>query len=492
MQLFRKFSPVKPGSVYLFSGIVLFLTALLSVGYYHPDEHFQILEFAGYKLNLTDKINLPWEFYRQMRPSIQPVLVIIVYKIFGLFGMVNPFIVATFLRILTAGISFISMWLIYQAYAKDVKIDILKNWFLLLSFFLWFAISNNVRYSSETWSGNLFIMAYALMLMENRSDKWIYLLTGLLFGLSFIVRYQAGFLVAGLILWSVFVKKERFISLFLMFLGILIAVGLGILSDRWFYGEWTLTAWNYLEQNILLDKMSGFGTQPWWFYITDVFIRGIPPFSLVYIFSFLILFLFHRKDPLTWTILPFVVLHFFLGHKETRFLFPIVGFLPIIIVKSIETICDKWKPGILEISGIKLFAATFWITNLLLLFYGTVNPADGQVNLYKKIFQEYSTPTTLYFINEDPYYRAKKIGFYKRQNLTIQKLDSNNEMTFNSKGLCLVAAKNKKLINLRHPSKLIYTTYPDWIYHFNLNHWMERTKCWYLYEVREEPMKNEK
>jgi len=312
-----------------------------------------------------------------------------------------------------------------------------------------------------------------------------YLVTGILLGFSFVFRYQAGFLITGLLFWLLFIKKERFVNLVLMITGILAAIFTGILSDRWFYGEWTLTAWNYFNQNILLDKMSGFGTKPWWFYFSDIFIKGIPPFSLVFILSFLILFIFHRKDLLTWTILPFVLIHFLLGHKETRFIFPLAGFLPIVIIKAVETIRDKWKADILEMKVTRLFARLFWITNLLLLLYVAITPADGQVTLFKKIYTEYSTPSTLYFINENPYHRAYDIGFYKRQNLTIQKLNSWHELTFNSNGYCLVVAKNMDSMNFQKKTKLVYSSYPDWILHFNFNHWVERTNCWWLYEVRQ-------
>jgi phosphatidylinositol glycan class B len=74
-------SPQKPWIVYLLSATALLILTYFSVGYYHPDEHFQILEFARWKLDPSRSEPLPWEFYHQMRPAIQPVMVVVIHKI---------------------------------------------------------------------------------------------------------------------------------------------------------------------------------------------------------------------------------------------------------------------------------------------------------------------------------------------------------------------------------------------------------------------------
>lgn len=45
--------------VFIASALALVLTSIFSLGYHQFDEHFQILEFAGLKLNLTTSANLP-------------------------------------------------------------------------------------------------------------------------------------------------------------------------------------------------------------------------------------------------------------------------------------------------------------------------------------------------------------------------------------------------------------------------------------------------
>ena len=60
---------------------IFFVTALRSSGFHQIDEHFQILEFAAFKLGLTNQGELPWEYSAQMRPALQPAIVVLIYKI---------------------------------------------------------------------------------------------------------------------------------------------------------------------------------------------------------------------------------------------------------------------------------------------------------------------------------------------------------------------------------------------------------------------------
>jgi hypothetical protein len=56
-------------------GLLLILVAAVrSEGFHHPDEHFQVLEFAGAKLGLTPWSALAWEYRDQMRPWLQAAL----------------------------------------------------------------------------------------------------------------------------------------------------------------------------------------------------------------------------------------------------------------------------------------------------------------------------------------------------------------------------------------------------------------------------------
>ena len=57
----------------LFLALILYLTAAIyNSGYYHPDEHFQILEFAKWKLGQSSGTSMAWEHEAMIRPTLEP------------------------------------------------------------------------------------------------------------------------------------------------------------------------------------------------------------------------------------------------------------------------------------------------------------------------------------------------------------------------------------------------------------------------------------
>ena len=71
---------MKEKSIYILSAIALATAATFSTGYHQDDEHFQILEFAALKLNMTSANELSWEFHNKMRPAIQPTMVVLFFR----------------------------------------------------------------------------------------------------------------------------------------------------------------------------------------------------------------------------------------------------------------------------------------------------------------------------------------------------------------------------------------------------------------------------
>jgi GPI mannosyltransferase 3 len=477
---------IKPAYVYLFSVLALGVTAWFAVGYYFPDEHFQILEFAGYKLSLSDPAGLPWEFHSRIRPALQPAMAVGLYDLMHLFGEVNPFTMAFLLRLISSLMTFLVMFRMYHAYQKGITQEPLRSWFLWLSFLLWFAISAGSRFSSENWSGITFSLAFAWFISKDQSPGYRgYLLMGLLAGLSFLFRYQSSLLIAGFFLWLVFIKKESLRKLLVFLLGIVLIAGAGLLLDRWFYGEWTLTAWNYFNENILLDKVSGFGLKPWWYYLYEYFVRTIPPFSLVFILSFPVLFLFRWKDSLTWTLIPFLAVHFLIGHKEVRFLFPLFGFVPIVVIRGLEVLTGWKGEGILQGRGVRIFARLFWAANFIALAVVMFYPAESQARLYRAVYELYPRPVTLYYTGHNPYFGSTEIFFYKRKTLKVKEVISFNEINQGPDTLCLfVTKKPAELDSISRKKVLAWSAFPSWVLKFDFNGWVERTSFWSVYEVR--------
>jgi len=486
MNVMRNKQDVPEKQVYLLSAFILLLTAWFSLGFNHFDEHCQIIEFAGFKLDITAKASLPWEYDCQMRPALQPFVVYCVYRAFSMAGLTDPFFITFITRLIAAAVSFISALMLFKLYRGSFKDRKLQYAFLMLSFLLWFIVYNSVRFSSETLSGRIFIIGFAWFFLKQDPRRRDFFITGILLGISFLLRYQLALMIFGFGAWLLFRYRAGTRKLLLFILGIGIAVLLGMIIDRWFYGNWALTAWNYFHQNMLLKKAEGYGTYPWWYYFGQTFMNAIPPFSLVYIFAVIIYITYLPNDSITWVIAPFLLFHIIEPHKEIRFLFPIIGFLPLMITRSCEIILKKRGFDLMENRFVRILVKAFWYTSLVMVVILIFRPADEQIPLYKKIYYKYSSPENLYFTSENPYRRASvNLDFYKRKNLTYRKTDSVRDIIPSKDTVCLLATGSAEIPAGRSfRPVLIYASYPMWVKYFNINHWMERTNFWYVYELR--------
>ena len=215
------------------------------------------------------------------------------------------------------------------------------------------------------------------------------------------------------------------------------------------------------------------------------FIKAVPPISIVCILSLLIVSIYKRKDALIWTIIPFIIVQSIIGHKETRYLFPIIGFVPILIIKSIEIVQNRWCDDLLKTPLSGKAINVFWAVNIFILGIVAFRPADSNISLYKTIFDNYKGPATLYYIGSSPYQRVQlDILFYRSSNLEMQEIRSIDEIGLNSDQVCLFVTRNPDSIRMtRHKYRLIYSTLPEWVKTLNFNNWVERSKLWYVYEM---------
>lgn len=476
-------SKITQRNVISFSAVLILLASYFSLGFNNADEHFQILEFAKYKLGERAESTMPWELHERLRSTIQPAMVVHLHKFSALFGTQNPFLISMVLRFLSGALSFLSIFMIYKA--LKIKDEQFQSWYLLFSFLLWFLIYNAVRFSSETWSGRIFGIAIALFFLQKSKKWWHPFLLGLLLGLAFLFRYQVGFMILGFGLWLLFIRKEGFLNLVLIAFGILQTILIGILIDYWFYGEWVFTIWNYFEQNLIQGKAATFGTEPWWYYFNAAMEKMAHPIGIPLILSILTFIFVRRKSLVTWIIFPFLMIHFLIGHKELRFLYPIIIFLPYILVDFVSILKKKIGTQFLKNKFFRIYLNLFLITNFILALVATFRPADDQISLYKAVYKFPDQPIKLYYLNENPYGDFLNIHYYKPKNLKTVKittLDTNFAKTDTLTLLTFRREQKPKSISKNYNK--IYASYPEWIGKLNFNGWLDRTDFWYIYEVR--------
>ncbi|MNK48939.1 Alg9-like mannosyltransferase family protein [compost metagenome] len=402
--------------------LIFTLSAVFSTGYHHADEHYQIIEFAQFKMGVNAASDLAWEYAAQIRPAIQPTITYGLFKIFNGIGLADPYLKMMLLRILTGLLAVFCINKFVKSQLKDNNIRG-ANIYLLLSFFLVFLPYINVRYASETYSGLIFLSVITVYFSDHKNK---FLFIGLLMGFCFLFRFQTAFLSAGFIAWLIIIERCRFKEILKLFYGAISVLILGILIDYWFYGSLVFTFLNYFQINILQDVASNYGVSSWDYYIIEIFKVATPPIALVIFVSFLILLVLKPKDYIVWISIPFLIVHFATPHKELRFIFPLANFVPYMIFtaygKMIET-CrwgrGKWSLNIL----IWLFIGV----NTLLIAVTIWTPADdeGKMNITSFIQHDLQgSQIVLWSLgNCDPYHPITvKQKFYANRNVKSKKL----------------------------------------------------------------------
>lgn len=468
-------------SLYLFLSALLFLIcAIFSKGYHHFDEHFQLLEFANWKMGKTDISELPWEFHEQMRPSLQVGFVYLLHQSLHFLGVNSPFFIAFVLRLSSSILSFSLLILIYKKFEKQFSNQNVKLFFLS-TFFLWFTYYIGVRFSSENWSAIFFMLA-VLQLFPNENLKTKNLvLGGLFFGLAFHFRYQIAFALLGFGLWLIFIHKLKFKALFSLLFGFLLSFSIGVLVDVWFYEDFVFAPWNYLEQNIFEDKVSGFGVEPWYYYFSRFLEQGVPPLSVLVFLAF-ILFLFKNpKSPISWSIIPFLLVHIAIGHKELRFIFPLVYFVPYILISAYQSFRSDWK----EHFFLKWIVKLAWAANVIFIIIVIFRPADPQIPLYERIYNEVgNSEATLFHIGKNPFHRVTNVKYYQAPNLSIKEVVSVDQIPNQKANIKLLVLGGKgNDTNYEGDAVEIYSTFPNWMRKLNFNGWQNRTNSWKVYRL---------
>jgi len=472
----------------IFVVLVYSLAVYFSSGYYHFDEHFQLIEFAGLKLGINTPSDMPWEYKSQLRPALQPLIVYLICKVFMLVGFYNPFAIAFFLRLISAILALFASLAFYRVFENEIKNEKHRKIFFLLNIFLWFAVFNKVRFTSENWSASIFMIAIYVYFLKDRKQIINILFSGLLLGISFIIKFQLGFFIAGFCAWLFFIKKENIKSLMLLIFGILIAISIGVIIDYWFYQQWVFTAWNYLQQLLFAKYVGSFENEPWWYFFDETFNKTIPPFSIAFMLSFVFVFFFKPKHILTWILFPFLLIHFFIGHKEIRFLFPVIPFMPFLLVYSHEVLIEKFANyrTIVQRKVPKFFISLFWIFNTIFLLIITFKSADSQISLYKTIYDKYDGNVVIYYIENNPYHRVLDIHYYKKENVRFQHIDSIQQVKLKINSTAIFVTEQPSLCLGNNIMVIeVYNTFPLWIKKFNYNNWLARSKSWHAFELKE-------
>ncbi|KAF0460341.1 GPI mannosyltransferase 3 [Gigaspora margarita] len=337
----------------LFSSLILFrlFNALITKTYFNPDEYWQSVEVAHYMV--FGYGYLTWEWKQRIRSFAHPLIFATLYKVLALLGLDdgNLFIYAP--RLLQAVFAAINDFYSYLL-AKKLFNNSSAKWTLFCSIISWFNFFCSVRTFSNSIETSLTIVALfywpwpSLDIPRNQNEREIMLRISLsLAAISCIFR------PTNVIIWSFLgihllwkIPKHTISIVTNTIVIFIIAVTTMIIIDYKFYGTFVFVPLNFLHFNIFKSISLFYGTHPWHWYFSQgllVVLTTLIPFVAIGIYS-------ARKNPRYWIrIKPLLQLciwvllcYSLLGHKEFRFIYPL---LPIFVIIS--------GIGIDEISSIK-------------------------------------------------------------------------------------------------------------------------------------------
>ncbi|MGD0711322.1 MAG: hypothetical protein ABR968_09090 [Bacteroidales bacterium] len=480
-------------NIFILSLFTYLVTAYFSIGYYHPDEHFQILEFSNYMLGKSPASDMPWEFHAKIRPALQPALACVFIKAFNFIGINNPFTYALIFRILSALLSWFVVCKFCLLVIKDFSSDIGKKIFLFLSFFLWFIPFISVRFSSENYSSITFLGALYLIIryFDNISYKKIFPLAiaGLLLGFSFFFRFQIAFAIIGLGLWLLLIKKTHWKKILILVVSGIFAIAFCIMLDSWFYGQFELTPYNYYIANIVEHKAADiWGTSPWWYYFYFFIIQVIIPISIILLVFFFIGLYKKPTHVFLWCIIPFLIAHFLVGHKEMRFLFPMVFCFIYLTAIGIDNfiVSGKYKK-----LGRFLFILCL-IINVPILIIRMIIPAQEIMSYYKFLYNYSEGKEITLLCSEKNLYVSWVLNYkyYKPPTLkcVILKKDEGISDYLNENKPDSVFSLDTKFPEYEefknYTSESIYCLFPKWLLACNINNWESRSNIWDIRKLK--------
>ncbi|TSC34472.1 mannosyltransferase [Corallococcus sp. Z5C101001] len=303
--------------------------AVLQLGRIHPDEVFQSLEPAWWRVHGYGV--LAWEWREGLRNWAAPGVLAAFLKLAEVLGITNPRIYRGVVAVPQFALHAWSLWAAYRFAARRAG-----PWGGALAVLL-LGLSGPVllfagRTLSESFSASFLLVAMEALdrpvTGQAAQVRRAGLVGGLALGLAVVTRYPSALFVVAALVWLAVARRWRLLA-FTVLGGAGVAVGLGLLD----WGTWGTPFHSflaYLRYNVISgEAAAAFGASPPDFYRQPL-LRAVPlwawaalPLSVGPLLRLRALSL-----PLTCAVVYTAVL-LITPHKEERFLYPglVVGLL---------------------------------------------------------------------------------------------------------------------------------------------------------------------
>lgn len=402
----------------LISGLLVqVITCINQLGYFHPDAHFQIVEFAGTILRDDHTYHLPWEHESRIRPTLAVYLYAGLHRICEAVGIADHFTIHMVSRLLVGVVSWYLMSLLVIKATKPLSRVALFIGLASLQF-LWYMPFIRSMMSSEQLSAIFLVGAlliggiYDARLATAEKSAWRYVASGALMSCAFYSRFQIAFALVGVGIWLLIKHKQRWKIVALLALGFTLASLFFTGLDSMYYQDAVCTPYRYFVVNIVDGVASSFGTSPWYYYTIEfIILFGLPVASIFYFSGWMMSLQKYWSSVFFLLFLFFLLGHSVVGHKEERFLFPVLWCIPIFLAQiSSWYSSSAWykrrviRRGIIAIAIIGGVLNTVLIVAGMLITYAQPLHFTRYFNSYvSEIYEESGEPVEVAYLYQSPH-----------------------------------------------------------------------------------------
>lgn len=389
------------------------VTAIFSVGYELIGEHYQIIEFARYKMGLHPEVAGDPLFTSQTQSGLQPMLAWLFLNVCQWIGCTNPFNQLAVLRLLMGLACLLAMLLSIKVLLPSIKEKSLHVYFIVLTPLIWFMPYISIRFSQETFSGCLFLAAFSLVMLrrevENRT--WLHkiplLIPGILMGLAVDSYIFTLVMLIAFLAWLMIFGEEEWKETGLIFVGVLVGQALGAAASYWLYGSFCYPPWNRAVEYYTQAHAGGV-LEPLYNVFLEILMEGGHIVGIITVISIISFWIRHPKNPVTFLTLPYILTCAFLPEQEISTYFPLAFFVPYMIMYTGQDyliIVEKYiGPRFCSIT-FDLQAILFILCNSIFIFLFAFKPADPDTAAIKYIHSQYRPDNVivLYANNSNPF-----------------------------------------------------------------------------------------
>lgn len=341
-----------PPSIKLFGLIFLIrlVNAISIQTFFQADEFYQSLEPAhnfiyGYGY-------ITWEWHAKLRSSIHPLIYSLGYKI----ARENKQLIWFIPKLINSLIATVMEYQLYrfvQVYSRDSNLARITLILSLLNPFNWYVLTRSFSNNLETC---LTVCALRYWPWKGKVSGYNWYLS-LGFGfLSCIIRPTNVILWIPLGLWLLARLQISFTWVISSITEVCALFSLSIALDYYFYQDFTIPLYNFLQFNVVKNLSIFYGVAPWHFYL----FQAVPLMMMLYL-PLLVYGL--GKDLLLISSLVYLVGFSSIQHKEFRFIMPLQ---PIMLYYAAR--------GYQKLKRFKQYVPLAIFLNILIaIFFGNVN-----------------------------------------------------------------------------------------------------------------------